>query len=73
MNAALYALEILRWLSEALNAGLDVKPILDEGNRMLKLFNDEGRGPTDAEWEEALAKRHSIDQQIRDAAAKHGV
>ncbi len=69
MNAALYALEILKWIQAALAVGGDVKAILDAGSAKLQQFADENRGPTDAEWKEVLDKRHGIEAQIQAAAA----
>lgn len=70
MSGIALALQIFAWAQQLIGAGLDASPILEYGKALLQKLHDEGRKDlTDAEWTEALDKRHAIEAQIQAAAA----
>lgn len=51
-TAIQYALQILTALPQLLAAGFDVAALVQQARDRLQTFHDEGRDPTDAEWQE---------------------
>jgi hypothetical protein len=68
MNALVYALQLLQLVRMALGAGIAADPYLDAGEAVLNAAAAAGRDITDDEILALDAQRHSLEQQIRDAA-----
>lgn len=69
MNAVLYALKLLQLLRLLLGAGIAADPYITAGEEVLQAAADAGVDITNEQIEALDATRHSIEQQIRDAAA----
>lgn len=68
MNILDYALQLLQLIQMALGAGLSADPYIQAGQAVLQAAADAGRDITDDEIAALDATRHSLEQQIRDAA-----
>jgi len=69
MGAALYAIQGLTILEALLQAGLQVAPLIQQMKATLTTMKEEGRDPTQAEWD-ALAAMEKAASDALDAAAK---
>lgn len=49
-NSLAFALAALQQISALIEAGAEVKQLVDNTSAALKTMQDEGRDPTDAEW-----------------------
>lgn len=56
MPALAFATELLASLPSLIAAGIQVTSLIEHGNSKLKQFEDEGRDPSDADWEELNAR-----------------
>lgn len=69
MGAILYAIQGLTILEALIKAGLQVAPLIQEIKAALATMKDEGRDPTQAEWEALDAQEKAASDDL-DAAAK---
>ena len=64
MPALAYALQIMTALPALLQAGLDVKDLIESTRDRMKEMHDENRDPNDADWAELNEKIDALRAQL---------
>lgn len=64
MTAIAMALQLLNILPSLISAGIEVKGLIEEHSGKLQTMADEGRDPTEEEWESMNAQIAALRAQL---------
>lgn len=65
MNAAIaYALQLLAALPSLIEAGVNVRNMIEKGRERIAAMQAEGRDPTDEEWAELNAEIEALNRRL---------
>lgn len=67
MNALAMALQLLNALPPLIAAGIEVKGLIEDQAAKLKVMADEGRDPTQQEWDDMNAKIGELRAELHKA------
>ena len=68
MSAILYAVTLLDSLTPLITAGIDVYGLIKHGTEALNKMEEEGRDPTDEEWQTLNEITDKLHKELQDAS-----